>query len=133
MKVLAKVDICGRDIKVVEGTAEEFPEFLGGCHGYYDSDSATIYLLEGCADTVSIDTFLHEILHGIFDATGVLLRIQAAEEALGMELGALEEELVRAIMTSIRPTLKSAGWREPKRVGKAPRKPRTKKVAGVRS
>lgn len=127
MHLLRKVDICGRDYRVLEVTPEEHPE-IEGCEGLCDYTNATIYIAQGRAETVRIDTLLHEIVHGVIEATGHRLKLQTASEAAGHETDHLEEELVVALTPALRAALKSAGWREPKRVGKTLRKSRAKAV-----
>lgn len=126
MDVLRVVDICGRAVRVIEATNEEYPD-LNGNDGCYDTSTAAIYMVPGHAETVRIDTYLHELVHAVSDATGLRLKLQEASEAMGKECDWLEEEVVRSLVSGLRGGIKSAGWREPKQVAKAKRKPRAKK------
>ena len=118
MRLLRRVEICGQEWKVYS-TSKDNPA-LEGNSGVCDSIRAEIHVADDGADTVQIDTFLHEILHAILAGTGQHARLEAASKKLGPS-SALEEEIVSAVTPALRAALKSAGWREPKRIGKAPR------------
>ncbi len=124
MRLLRKIDVCGIAYSVFECAADA-PE-LGDNDGLHDPSSACIYILESHADTVKIDTLLHEVMHAVFSGTGLTMKIQAASEALTGEATSLEEDIIRGSVGGLRAALRSAGWREPKKVGKAPRKPKKK-------
>lgn len=122
MRLLRKVDICGRTFEVIEATPEENAELVD-LDGLCDSNAAIIWITAGKAETVQVDTLVHEIMHGAIEATGLRTRFATADE----------EDVVTTLTPALRAALKSAGWREPKRVGKAPRKPRAAKVVPVSS
>lgn len=117
MKLLRKVDICGQTFRVSHATAKEDPN-LEDAHGCCLLEQAHILIAPGRAETVQLDTLMHEIMHAVFSITALSNKLEAAEEHLNANQGPgwLEEEIIGTLTPSLRAALKSAGWKEPKKV-----------------
>jgi hypothetical protein len=115
MRLLRRIDVCGREYRVFESTPPKYPD-LETAEAVCDNESATIVVFSGLADTVKIDRLLHEILHAVITCSGLVHKL---EEACGLDADVLEEDIVTTLTPALRGALKSAGWREPKTIGKS--------------
>jgi len=107
MRLLRRIEVCGQEYRVLEALNDS-PE-LEGNQGVVDYSKAAIYIAAGYADTSKIDTLLHEIIHTVLHATGMTPKLEKISDSL-------EEDIVSALTPALRSALKSAGWREPKKI-----------------
>lgn len=121
MRLLVRAEICGREYPVYEGSDEECVVDGEQVDAFCENAAARIVIAASLADTIKVDRALHEGLHAIITASGLVqsLKKLAKTEAIAEEI---EEEIVVRLTTALRPFLKSLGWREPKRIGKPRRR-----------
>lgn len=105
MKFIRNVTVGGREYGVYTTNGKETPA-TANTRGLCDSLAAVIYLDEGYAETVQQGTLFHELIHAALFANDLGARLEEFR-------GGLEETLVLALESVLRPALLSAGWREP--------------------
>lgn len=96
MKIVGHVDICGFDYSICLASSKEVSE-LQNADGWCDWENCRIYLRNNLSKKRLKDTLMHEILHAIFESSGIsgqllLLKnkdFDAAEE--------LEELIIRML------------------------------------
>lgn len=101
-KPSARVDICGQVYDVVID-----PEMKG--HGECDFDRNLISLSPK-AFWVMVDTYLHELLHGLIDASGLGWQMRKRLKMSKAQWHVFEEDfIVRPMTPALLATLKNAG------------------------
>lgn len=117
MKKLFKVDVCGISYQILAASPKELWKIAEGVdvEGYTDPSKAEIYMVSTVPDGRYNDTLLHELQHAIFEASGLSSQLQ---ELLGLNDNAihnLEEVIIRIYTPALHTTLRSAGWKAPRR------------------
>ena len=94
---MRSVMVCGIDVAIVEATPDQVPALREPdgtlLFGFFDEESATIYVRKGQSRTLRRETINHEIVHAWFAYSG------AREYLAGVTKGKLdhEERLVRIL------------------------------------
>lgn len=107
MRLWGKVIVCGIDYKVYF-TSQDITPQLRGLDGLADMNAGIIYLAECDNPTRSLDTLVHELLHTIFEASGLAQHLRQNLKK-GVKISDFEEQLIRILTPSLIVTLKSAG------------------------
>lgn len=95
---LGTLNVCGVSVLAVLATAEHRAE-LSDAYGFWDSDTATIYIRAGQTEDMTTDATFHEAAHAFVDLSGLrhtlklLLGPQRAKHWDGDD--GIEEQLVR--------------------------------------
>lgn len=101
-RVKKPIDICGQRYRIVIYSVLE-------CQGFCDYDEGVIRLRRSAPDRM-MDTLLHEVLHGIFEASGLGWLIRSAFKLTKARFDSFEEDMIRLLAPSLLSTLRNAGW-----------------------
>lgn len=95
MKKLLDLDICGFPYKVYQATDRQCPP-LRNAEGVTDSRNCAIYLRADLHKSRTKDVLLHEIMHALFEGSGVRFKLYTFLKSDDLaEL--VEEESIRAL------------------------------------
>lgn len=101
MRLLGKLECLGHTVPVIQGTEREYPDYLNGSEGYYDTRGSNIYVrctehVKGSPTRIR-DVIAHEGVHFLLEVSGVSnylnQKLRLSQEAYDE----VEEDIVRMV------------------------------------
>lgn len=111
MKLLKKLEICGQTYSIFSVKKGDV-KGMGTAEGMTDVLKNEIYLKQKLLKNPCrfLDTLVHEILHAIFDASGLGFWLKRKMKVRGNAWIRAQEELIRFQTPALVSTLKNAGF-----------------------
>lgn len=106
MKKLGTINVAGIEFTVYTGTAAE-RDILDNAFGYCDRQHAEIWLREGLSPSLQANTILHEIIHGVYEHSGVSKFVEHSLKD-GVDKDEFEETLIQLLVPHLLPALADA-------------------------
>ncbi len=96
------IDVCGQRFAIEIYSSLEI-------EGECDYANGVLRLRRQAPDRMA-DTLLHEVLHAIFDASGMGWLLRGRFQLSKARYDALEENMIRMLCPALHSTLRNAGW-----------------------
>jgi Zn-dependent peptidase ImmA (M78 family) len=101
VKKILTLDILGFEYKVYSASTKEVPGFDDTDEGYTQADTCTIFINKDVQPCRFRDVLIHEVLHAVFDASGIchLIQVYLPNNSEGNHL--MEELMIRALTPAL--------------------------------
>ena len=108
MKTLRVIQLCGQRVEVIEASEDECADLIGKDGITIDAEGK-VYIKAGLRADRHLDTYVHELLHVMFNLTGIGGALQGFLLMNDKRFAKVEEGIIRLLAPALITTFRAAG------------------------